>query len=116
MYENVTADRRECVLSVRRKPKQDMIRQNSMHEPFSGYQPQPIPPSQPSMLRMDLPPPGFSLQIFLTLRRLVEQMFELVYFQSFAPLQLFDDSTPTDRELRKVKVDGAGAAPRRDTT
>ncbi|KAG1717973.1 uncharacterized protein EDB91DRAFT_1090418 [Suillus paluster] len=28
----------------------------------------------------------------------------------------FDDSTPTDRELRRVKIDGAGAAPRRDTT
>ena len=29
-----------------------------MHEPFGGYQPQPIP--QPSMLPMDLPPPGYA--------------------------------------------------------
>ncbi|KAG1734219.1 uncharacterized protein EDB91DRAFT_1084127 [Suillus paluster] len=104
MYENMTADRRECILSVRRKPKQDMIHQNSMHEPFGGYQPQPIPPSQPSVLHMDLPPPG----IF----RASHNFNFKLHVSSFK----FDDSTPTDQELQRVKVDSAGAAPMRDMT
>ncbi|KAG1876232.1 hypothetical protein F4604DRAFT_1903562 [Suillus subluteus] len=84
-----------------------------MHAPFGGYQPQPIP--QPSMSRMDLPPPAsFSLHLFLTLRRrlVVKRIFELVCFaQLQASSFQFDDSTPTDRELRRVKVDCAGVMP-----
>ncbi|KAG1719921.1 uncharacterized protein EDB91DRAFT_1089048 [Suillus paluster] len=49
------------------------------------------------------------------------QLYSGPYHHTFRALHnfnnfKFDDSTPTDRELRRVKVDGAGAAPRRDTT